>query len=140
MIDRDGHQGGYLVVFPEYRPDQFQALADQLGVEIFDYRTQVMAQQGPAADRISLSDLDTALERLARQGAYVTTNVEALLATKSSQERSHWLARFLETVRSHALIIPLVTLTEDLPDAHPRLYSIPNDALPAQSLLNRLAF
>jgi len=140
MIDTNGNQGGYLVVFPEYRPDQFQALANQLGVETFDYRTQVMAQHGLAADQISLSDLDAALDHLAKQGTFVTTNVEALLAAKATDERSDWMARFLDTDRAHALLVPIVTLTEDLPAEHPRLYSIPNDALPAQSFLNRLAF
>lgn len=140
MIDSNGHRGGFLVLFPEYRPDQFQALANLLGIETFDYRAEVMAQQGQAADRISLSNLDAALDGLARQGAYVATNVEALLATKPSDERRQWLVRFLETERPHALVIPVVTLTDDLPEAHPRLYAVPGGTLPLQSFLNRLAY
>ena len=141
QIIRDGGgRGGLVTVFPEYRPDRFAALAAHLEFRSFDFRSEVMSKLGWDADRLSLQDLNSTLSDLAIEGGTVVNNVEALLSTKSPQECAAWIDEFLATDWEHALVIPMVIHTAQVPDDHPRVHRIPGDGLAEQSFLNRLVF
>ena len=140
IIDGRHGRGGFLVVFPEYRPDLFVALAGQLGLQSFDYRAKVMSDHGWDADRLSLQDLDSTLADLAAKGGTLVTNVEALLSTKNPHECADWISSFLDTDQEHTLLIPIVINASQVPDKHPRVHWIPGDALAEQSFLNRLVY
>lgn len=141
QIIRDGcDRGGFVTVFPEYRPDRFVALAAHLEFSSFDFRSEVMSRLGWDADRLSLQDLSSTLSGLAVEGSTVVNNIEALLSTKSAQECTAWIDEFLATDWEHALVIPMVINAAQVPDDHPRVYRIAGDGLTEQSFLNRLAF
>lgn len=141
QIIRDGGgRGGFVTVFPEYRPDRFAALAAHLEFRSFDFRSEVMSRLGWDADRLSLQDLNSTLSGLAVEGSTVVNNIEALLSTKSPQECTAWIDEFLATDWEHALVIPMVINAAQVPDNHPRAHRIPRDGLSEQSFLNRLTF
>ena len=139
MIEGHDAQGGFIVVFPEYRPDQCLALAQALDLQCFDYRQQVMSARGWEADQLGLDDLDATLDELARTRGSLVNNVEALLATKEIDAGARWLRKFLKTPWTRPLIIPIVIYTQELPAGHARVHTIGVDELPAQSFMNRLA-
>jgi hypothetical protein len=132
-------RGGFLVVFPEYRPDQFVALAQHLGLAFFDYRSEVMSPLGWDADQLSLDDLDVALHERASKGGTVVNNVEALLSTKGLEECETWMGEFLGKDWAHALLVPIVINAAQAPMGHERVHRVPDEALPEQSFISRLA-
>ena len=139
MIKGHDSQGGFIVVFPDYRPDQCLALANALDLQCFDYRQQVMSAHGWEADRLGLADLNVTLEELAQTQGSLVNNVEALLATKEIDAGAQWPHQFLATPWARPLIIPIVIFTQELAARHTRVHTIGDDELPAQSFLNRLA-
>ena len=140
LIERNQARGGFFVIFPEYRPDQFLALAKHLGLAYFDYRDEVMSEFGWDADRLSLDDLDTTLRDQAVAKGTLVSNVEALLATKSADERKQWIQRFIDGSWGRAIIIPIVINAPQVPETHQRVYRIAEKTLPEQTLINRLSF
>lgn len=140
MVERHAHRGGFLLAFPDFRPDLFQALAHQLAIPSFDYRTEVMLQHGWEADRIGLQQLDETLDDLSLAQASVVMNVESLLATKPSADRRAWFTRFTDTDRPHPLLVPVVTMHDELPASSARVHTIPGQDLPDSSLLLRMRF
>lgn len=132
-------RGGFLVVFPQYRPDLFVALAHHLGLKAFDYRSEVMSPLGWDADQLSLDDLDITLHERASQGGTVVNNVEALLSTKGIDECETWMGEFLRKDWAHALLVPIVINAAQAPIGHQRVHRIPDEALPEQSFISRLA-
>ena len=139
MIRGHESRGGFIVVFPEYRPDQCLALAHALDLQCFDYRQQVMSTRGWETDRLGLADLNVTLEELARTQGSLVNNVEALLATKEIDAGAQWLQQFLAKPWIRPLLIPIVIYTQELPAGDTRVHTIGDDELPEQSFLNRLA-
>ncbi len=139
MIKHHDSRGGFVVMFPEYRPDLCLTLAHTLDLRCFDYRQQVMSAHGWEADKLGLANLNATLEELARTQGSLVNNVEALLATKEIDAGVQWLQQFLATPWARPLIIPIVIFTQELSAGHSRVHTIDVDAIPAQSFLNRLA-
>ena len=139
-IRNNDSKGGFLVVFPEYRPDQFVALAQHLGFKAFDYRREVMSPLGWNADQLSLDDLDVTLHNRASEGGTVINNVEALLSTKAAKECATWMGEFLRKDWTHSILLPIVVHAAQVPMTHERVHRIPDETLPEQSFINRLAF
>lgn len=140
MVERRGYRGGLLVIFPDYRPDLFTALAHGLGLSLFDYRDEVMSSLGWGADRLGLEELDATLHNRATEGGTLVHNVEALLSTKSADETRRWMRRFLDTDWLNTLLVPIVVNADQVPEAHPGVYRIRAESLEEQPFLNRLRF
>lgn len=138
MLDRHERQGGFLVRYPEYRPELVRALAESLELGYGDFRASVMAPMGWQAARMPLDALDQWLIERARAGGGVVNNAEALLATKAPEERSAWLARFVAAAWPAPVVIPLVLFGGDAPEGEDRVASLDPGAVPEQTLLTRL--
>jgi hypothetical protein len=139
-IAQHGGRGGFIVIFPDYRPDLFRGLAYALGLANFDYRSEVMSVRGWDADQLTLDELDADLSRCAADTSTVVSNVEALLSTKSEEACSRWLHAFLGRDQDNAVLIPIVIHSESVPRPHPRVHELSGEQLPVQTLLRRLSF
>lgn len=132
-------QGGFQVLFPEYRPDMTKALAYELNLEFYDYRREKMLSQGWDAGKLSLDSLtQTMLEESANVGL-VVHNIEALLATKLDSERQQWLNDFLSYPWPNPIILPLSIFQEDTNHQNPRVCNLELTEFPKESFLMRLA-
>jgi hypothetical protein len=129
----------FLVFMPEYRPDLVQSLAGQFNLEFYDYRKDKMAPLGPAAGTLSLDELTATLRKKTQEKGVVAFNVEALMATKSEEQRIDWLSSILEISWPNTLLIPLVIFHQDAPGDHSRISNLLSTTLPEQNLINRLA-
>lgn len=132
-------EGGFLVLFPEYRPDLSRALANYLGLEFYDYRENVMQFFSWEASKISLEALTETLFEESEKTGLVVHNVEALLATKSDHQRAEWLAEFLTIDWSNPVVLPISIYQEDTVRGHPRVCDIELEEFPKQSFIMRLA-
>jgi hypothetical protein len=128
-----------LVLMPEYRPDLVHSLASSFNLDFYDYRMDKMAPLGQEAGALSLDELSETLHEKTRQKATLAFNVEALMATKSEQQRVHWLSSALETQWPNTLLIPLVIFQQDAPAGHSQILDLLTVTLPEQNLINRLA-
>jgi hypothetical protein len=66
-------------------------------------------------------------------------NAEALLSTKSSEERGAWMQGFLRHDWPGLLLVPLAVYGHEAPVADGRVLRLEPEDLPAQGLINRLA-
>ena len=132
--------GGFIVIFPDYRPDLFRGLAAGLGLANFDFRAEVMSSRGWEADQLTLDELDTSLSRCATESGTVVSNVEALLSTKSDEACTDWVKTFLTRDWRNPLLIPIIIHSEFVPQPHPRVHALSREELPDQTLINRLSF
>lgn len=130
--------GGLLLVFPEYRPDLAKLVAHHLQFEFFDYRAEVMAAEGPNAAAIELDALDETLAELAASGGAVVFNVEALLATKSPEQRITWVEKLLRTEWQNPVVIPMTLFADETAGLTERILRFAPEDLPEQSLVSRL--
>lgn len=128
---------GFILVFPEYRPDLVRELASRLNLRFYDYRENHLRPLGPDAFGVQLDDLDKQLSTLEAEGGAVVFNVEALLATKKAPERARWLSGFLEKKRGALLVLPLTLFGEDLAPESAQVLQLEAETLPEQSLLSR---
>lgn len=131
-------QGGMLLGFPEYRPDLAKLVAHRLQLTFYDYRSEVMAAYGPDAASIELDSLDQTLGELAAGGGAVVFNVEALLATKSPEQREAWLTGLLRADWPHPMVIPLTLFTAEAGGLSQRILNFAPEDLPEQGLVSRL--
>jgi len=138
MLAANGHAGGFVVRFAEYRPDLVEGLAGALGLGLRDCRAELLAPLGWEAGRLPLAALDAWLDRMAAGGGLVAQNVEALLAAKPEAEQQAWLAALLGSGRPVPVVVPIVVLERALPRASPRVVSLAADAVPELTLLRRL--
>ena len=133
-----GHRhGGFLLSFPEYRPDLARTLAGELGFNFFDFRGEVLAGLGWDAHTFTLDDLNDVLHLRSMEKGIVAFNVEALLATKDEQARRCWLSDFVDSDWSNPVLVPLALYSLEAPQ-HPRHLELDGDDLPNQSFVNRL--
>ena len=143
MLAANGHAGGFVVRFAEYRPDLVEGLAAALGLGLRDCRAELLAPLGWEAGRLPLAALDAWLDRMTLDrvrgaGGIVAQNVEALLAAKLEAEQQAWLAALLGAGRPLPVVVPIVVLERALPRASPRVVSLAADAVPELTLLRRL--
>lgn len=138
MLAANGHAGGFVVRFAEYRPDLVEGLAAALGLGLRDCRAELLAPLGWEAGRLPLAALDAWLDRVTAGGGIVAQNVEALLAAKPEAEQQAWLAALLGAGRPVPVVVPIVVLERALPRASPRIVSLAADEVPELTLLRRL--
>jgi len=139
LVATQGGRGGALLAFPEYRPDLAKAIAHGVGIRFYDFRAETMAEKGFQAGAMGLDELDTVLAQLAAEGGALVLNVEALLSTKSSEERRAWMQGFLRHDWPGLLLVPLALYGQDAPVGNERVLYLEPEDLPAQGLINRLA-
>ena len=139
LVSTQGGLGGALLAFPEYRPDLAKAMAHEVGIRFYDFRAETMAQKGFQAGAMGLDELDAVLAQLAAEGGALVLNVEALLSTKSSEERGAWMQGFLRPDWPGLLLVPLALYAHEAPVGNGRVLRLEPDDLPAQGLVNRLA-
>lgn len=137
MLAANGDAGGFVVRFPEYRPDLVAGLAGALGLALRDCRAELLAPLGWEAGRLPLAELDAWLDAAASGGGLVAQNVEALLAAKPEAEQRSWLACLLADGRPVPVVVPIVVLKQTLPRASPRIVSLAAEAVPELTLLRR---
>lgn len=138
MISTLRGQGGALLALPDYRPDLAKAIAHKVGVRFYDFRAEAMAQQGHRAGAMSLVELDAVLGELAAEGGAVVFNVEALLSTKSSEERGAWMEGFVGRNWQGLLLVPLTLYGHEAAAVTECVLRLEAEDLPAQGLLSRL--
>jgi hypothetical protein len=139
LVATQGGRGGALLAFPEYRPDLAKAIAHAVGTRFYDFRAETMAQKGPQAGAMGLDELDAVLGVLAAEGGALVLNTEALLSTKSSEERRAWMQGFLRQDWPGLLLVPLALYGHEAPAGNGRVLRLEPEHLPAQGLVNRLA-
>ncbi len=130
--------GGYIVCFPEYRPDLVVQMAHSLGLVHFDFRYELMRPLGWGAGSLQLEDLDRAIAERAEESGVVVQNAEALLSTKAAGLRRRWLRDFLLAAWPNAAILPLTLYASEIPRQQPRVVALDARALPEPTLLSRL--
>lgn len=139
LVSTQGGRGAALLAFPEYRPDLAKAIAHEVGIRFYDFRAEAMAQMGSRAGAMGLDELDAVLADLAAQGGALVLNAEALLSTKSSEERGAWMQGFLRSDWPGLLLVPLALYGHEAQVANGRVLCLEPEDLPAQGLINRLA-
>ena len=131
-IDANARSGGYIVAMSDYRPVLIQVVADKCGLMLRDFRAEILKPKGWEAFATPLSELDEYID----EGGGMIMNAEALLSTKSNNERAAWLSRF--TLRTGPVaIVPLVVFAIDVPPS-PRKVVLDPTTLPEETLLTRL--
>ncbi|HIP52951.1 MAG TPA: hypothetical protein EYH03_02940 [Chromatiales bacterium] len=138
LTARNGGRGCYLVLMPEYRPDISKAFAQRLGLEMFDYRAEVMAPYGMEAHKIPLADLTDRLQQETAHTGILAHNVEALLATKPETERRKWLSDCLLADWPQPLLLVLSIFPDDAPTESGRVLDLRDLDFEDQSLISRL--
>ncbi len=117
-VDTHGHEGGHILLFPHYQPEQVRLLAKRLDFTLFDFQQDVMAPLGSAADRIDLNQLDKALATVAGKRKIVAHNVEALLCVQPEDQRRAWLSAFLDTAWPNPVVLPIALYQDEVPKEH----------------------
>ena len=131
-IDANARSGGYVVAMSDYRPVLIQVVADKCGLMLRDFRAEILRPKGWEAFATPLSALDEFIV----EGGGMIMNAEALLSTKSSDERTAWLSRFSSSAGPLA-VVPLVVFANDVPPS-PRKVVLDPATLPEETLLTRL--
>lgn len=137
-FSHQGRQGGMVILFPQYRPEWAEALAHHFDLAFFDYRARIMLPMGWEAAQIPLEDMLATLKIMAERSGLVAYNVEALLATKTDQQRQTWLQAFLNEAWPHPVLLPLSIYQADAPADHPRVCDLQQADFPEASLLLQL--
>lgn len=132
MLEAHQHSGAFVIGLPHYRSDLAQMIADSLGVQLFDYRAEVMAGFGWGVRVPLLDDLDSALNERAEKDAVVAAGVDSLIATKSDDNRLAWLDKFLATPYENPVIVPLCVFDEALLADKDRTCFVGEDRLPPE--------
>ncbi|MEZ5839571.1 MAG: hypothetical protein R3D02_03800 [Hyphomicrobiales bacterium] len=138
LVARNGGTGGFLVVLPDYRPELLHGIARAIGAEFVDFRAGVMAAHGMNAGKLPLSTIGDWLADETTRRSLVLQNVEALLSTKSAEERAAWCRGFLEAPLPRPAIIPLVLFGAAAPEGHARVHRVAEADMPEETLLMRL--
>lgn len=134
------HHGTLALCFPDYRPDLVQDAARRLRLDLVDFRARYMAPLKWDAAKLTLDDLDAAIDELTSGGrAVMLHNVEALLALKPAEMRRQWLADVLSRTRPGTLVLPLFLYAHERPkQAEQKCLVLDTVELPAESFVDRL--
>lgn len=133
-----GGAGGYVVIFPTYRPDLVEELAIALGYDYIDFRKERMAPLGMQAHALDLAAIEDCAGEHSRAPGVVLHNVEALLATRPADVRRAYIAAFVATPRNTKAILPLALFGTDASD-HAQVIRLDMQALPEETMLRQLA-
>lgn len=117
-FSKSGKKNGRIVLLSQYNPELVEEMAQQTGLELFDFQREVMSSYGRKADSIELDVLDKSLRRRAEQAGIISHNVEALLCVKSKQERAAWLQAFLDADWPSPVLLPISIYQADVPGNH----------------------
>jgi hypothetical protein len=129
-----------VVVFPEYRPDLVEQMARVIKLVHVDFRRERMAPLGWNAAELPLDTLnDTAVSAMAGGSGVVLQNAEALLATRTAEERRGWFTRALDRSWPAQLVLPVTLFGVDLPPRDGQVVVLPRGSLPEEKILSRLA-
>lgn len=134
----DGH-GGYLVKFPEYRPDLAKTLAHYLSFDFYDFRADVMSRLGFSAHTLELEAMGRSLEARAVHRGVLAFNLEALLGTKTESARQAWFSEFVRGSYANPVVVPLALFCSEVGIPFPNTVVIDLEDLPEQSIISRLA-
>lgn len=137
-LERHGRCGGFLVSFPEYRPELVIVLADRLDMPLSDFRREVMAPLGWQAAALPLESLKGAIAARMDGRGLVLNNAEALLAAKPASERQTWFEDMLNEPWPAPLILPAALFAGDADYQSERFIDLSADDLPGSTLLTRL--
>ncbi|MDJ0944417.1 MAG: hypothetical protein QNJ30_13170 [Kiloniellales bacterium] len=138
VVHGRGSKGGYIVCFPEYRPDLVLGMAQALGLVHFDFRHEVMRYLGWEASTLQLEDLDRAIAERALGDGLVVQNAEALLSAKGEDLRRRWLKDFVAAPWPNVVILSLALYATAAPRKQPRVVTLGAQDLPEPTLLSRL--
>ena len=138
-LEQNQSEKCFFVFMPEYRPDLVKSIAHSFDLEFYDYRQDKMAPLGQAAGTLTLEELTETLQKKTQKRGVVAFNVEALMATKTEQQRIEWLGSMCNLSWPHTLLIPLVIFHQDAPGSHHCVSDLLSITLPEQNLINRLA-
>ncbi len=116
-----GKKGGSIILLPKFDPGIIEKIANQTGLEFFNYQQEIMQEYGQDADSISLNQLKHDLRNRAKHNGIVAHNVEALLCVKSEQERRDWLQEFLNVDWPNPIFIPITIFQADVPNEHHKI-------------------
>lgn len=122
--------------FPDYRPDLMEKLSRELGLSFFDFRKEVMSFYGADAHRVTLTMLDTAIEKRGDEG-WLIFNVDAVLITKSQDEVSAWFDRLAQHPWRRVLI-PLTLYQVPIMTVPLNVITVDRSEVPEHGLLHRL--
>ncbi len=137
-LDRHGRRGGFLLSLPDYRPELIDVVAGRLGLDLCDFRAEVMAPLAWRASALPLRALDRTIEERCHGRGLILHNAEALLATKPAADRRAWFDAHLARPGPGAALVPLVLFADDVVNAGDRLIAFGADQLPDPTLLIRL--
>jgi hypothetical protein len=138
-VEAHHNRGGFLIVFPDYRPDLIKQMAHGLGLEFIDIRAELMAPLGWEAHSLALAAVDNLLRQRTTETGVVAHNSEALLATKTRHERETWLQAVVADDRPHPLLVPITLFaTEIASSSTDRICVLEPEHLSEQTLISRL--
>lgn len=142
-LEREGNLGRFLVMFEIYRPDLVRAMAHGLGLRYVDFRADYMMPLGRDAGRLPLSRIEELIAEAEGEGPHgqglVLHNVEALLATRETEERHRWMTEFTASPAKVPVIVPLSVFATEAPASDSRVVAIDETSIPSEKLLFRLA-
>ena len=138
FLSTSGPRGGLLLVFPEYRPDLAKAVAHQLGLRFCDFRDEEMSKLGIEAGSMPLESLNDKISLLSREEGVLLFNAEALLATKSSEERSAWMRELVGHDWPNPVLVPITLFAAEAGGSTARVLCFDADELPEQGVISRL--
>ncbi|MBA5248312.1 MAG: hemerythrin domain-containing protein [Gammaproteobacteria bacterium] len=123
FYNNTGQQGGSILLFPRFNPEIIEQIAEQTGLDFFDYQQEVMEEYGQDADSISFEQLTNSLYNRAKYSnrGIISHNVEALLCVKPEAERKIWLQAFLNADWPNPIFLPLSIYQADAPNEHPKV-------------------
>lgn len=130
---------GVVLLLPEYRPDIARAIAFEFKYVFADFRQDVMAAKGLQAHETTIHELTSYLNSKAQTHPLLAFNIEALLATKSGQNRSAWFESFLEQNWEQRILLPLVIFHADVSRYPEATIDLSDQQFADQKLINRLA-
>jgi len=139
VISSARHGRGLFVALGAYRLDLVRVMADELDLQFFDFRNEILQPLGWDAGRLPLAALSEEIETRRKARSLVVHNAEALLATKAAADRKQWFAQFANQDWKRPVIIPLAIYQNELPVLSGPLVRIETHELPSECLLLLLA-
>ena len=134
LVDRAGRHGGSIVLLPRFSPEHVEQMARHLGLRLFDFQREVLADFGAAADSVDLALLERSLRERAQGGGIVSHNVEALLSVQSEPARRAWLGAFLAADWPNPVLLPVTLYQGDVPEGHERVCDLELHKMPRRPL------
>lgn len=138
FIDLGPSNKGLFVSMPDYRPDIIERLSEMLGLRFVDFRIDKLSPLKWGAGKMSLDELTSVLENYSQEENCIVLNIEALLATKTLEERRKWYNEFLDLEFSSKIIVVMTLFSEEIETKSNRHLKFAREDLPEQTILRRL--